>query len=242
MLNMITTLLLAALGTSYSAPPVATLKGGIGVVSGILDSTPVIASNNTPQTITVKVNGVDTVYNNVILIVDPQHDTIGNGNTIFLVLQGSTPLLANFSGTAVTVDDLESKFFSQRSIPMSSGGQLQASFAIGPQDAADGVRFSWPAFTLNNLSFPNGATGRWNAFPSSFNLTLPTPGVNTQQTVSFPGSNLKPLHFEFHATAAAGDLRMVGDGYTNPLTVSGTMTGNPTVMTTASLDISGGTQ
>jgi hypothetical protein len=217
-----------------------TLKGGIGVVQGILDSA--ITINSTPQSIIVKVNGVDTVYNNVIITGDQNHDSLGPGNSIFIVLQGSTPLIATFTGSTITVDELESNFTtaSQRTIPISSSGQLQASFAIPILDNRDGVQWTWPAFSLNGLTFPNGATGAWSAFPSSYNLTLPTPGVNTQQTVTFPGTAPKPLFFQFHATAAAGDLLMQGIGATNPLTVSGVVTGNPTVMTAANLDIRSG--
>jgi hypothetical protein len=221
------------------APPAATLKGGIGIVQGILQTNP--TDDNTVQSVTIKVNGVDTVYNNTYIVGDPLNPVLGNGAPVMLVLQGSTPLLATFSQNALEVDEIDSKHpaVSQRTIPMSSAGQLQANFVMNLADGRDGVSWSWPSFTLNTLSFPNGASGKWSVFPSSFNLTMPTAGVNTQQTVTFPAGVAKPYHFQFHALGAAGELLMFGDGFTNPLTVSGSITGNSTVMPRATLDIGG---
>ena len=238
---MITTFLaLGALGATPMAAPIVNLKGGIGIVQGIMQSNP--TNDSTVQSVTIRVNGVDTVYNNTYVLGDPQNPRIGSGAAVLLVLQGSTPLLATFGQNALVADEIESLHpaLSQRTIPMSSAGQLQGNFVMIVNDGRDGVSFSWPSFALNSLTFPNGASGKWTVFPSSYNLILPTPGSNTQQTVTFPAGVAKPYHFQFHAQGAAGELLMFGDGFTNPLTVSGSITGNSTVMPRATLDIGGG--
>jgi hypothetical protein len=238
---MIVSLLAFGVLGAVHAAPIATLYGGVGTVTGVMQDD--IAVTNAPITVHVMVNGVVNTYTNTYIVSDPLSNSLGSGSTVLLVLQGSTPLIATFSQSTIIADQIESLHFagSQRTIPISSQGQLQANFMLCPKNGQDGVQFTWPPFSLNSLQFPNGASGKWTAYPSVFNLTLPTPGVNTQQTVTFPSTTAKPLSFTFHATAAAGDLLMQGQGYLNPLTVSGVVTGNPTVMTKATLDIGAGT-
>jgi hypothetical protein len=224
------------------AASVTTLSGGIGVILAQVNDPSGEVPSRTPQTVNLLVNGVNQQFTNVV-IGGPggNNDHMNQGTNVILILKGSTPLLGTFSGTSITMDELltPDSDDSSRVIGISSGGQMQTTIMFPRAGGADGVSMAYPPVTLGGFNFVNGITLRWNAFPGSYNLAIPTSGSPTNQTVSFPAT-AAPYRVSFVASGGGTNISIQGEGNKTPVNVGGVTSGSSTTITSAILNFTHG--
>lgn len=238
-LGMLTSLVAAATLAPGAISPalrgfVGDLAGNYTIARGVYQSGGTLG--NSPQNIIVKVNNVNTPYNNVYMLGDPMGSNyFGSGNACIVVLANSAPLKATYSALTMTAQMAKyGNVGAQRSVPMSAGGVLYYGVAMCYETK---MQFLTPGFSLGGFDFPNGCVITLNTFPASFSVPLPSQAVNSSANVWPPSGNAAPYEFRFTATGPKTTMSITGGGNTRPLTVQGSLTGTSTTFDHAELEI-----